>query len=146
MIWQHYDAASLRKLDGSEVVRPEAQERESLAEELREFHAKAPLTAFGDSDFHGIGPIGASRTYVFATERSARGVMEAIRAGRTVVYDRDHAYGDPVLLALAERSGGLPRTIGEWPITGWMSVLSRVGATGALAALLLFNRWNNVAR
>lgn len=146
VVWQHYDAASLRKLDGSEVVRPEAQERESLAGELREFHAKAALTAFGDSDYHGIGRVGASRTYVFATERTARGVMDAVRAGRTVVYDRNRAYGDPALLALADRNGGLPREIPEWPLRGWMFVLSRVGAVGALAALVLFNRWNNVAR
>jgi predicted metal-dependent phosphoesterase TrpH len=143
--WHNYDAASLRKLDGSEVVRPEAQDRESLAAELREFHAKAPLTAFGDSDYHGMGRIGSSRTYVFAAERSARGVMDAVRAGRTVVYDRDRAYGDPALIALAERSGGLPRAVPEWPISNWMTELSRVGAVGALAALVLFNRWNNVA-
>jgi len=145
VVWQNYDAASLQKLDASEVVRPEAQERARLAEELREFHAKAPLNAFGNSDFHGMGRIGASRTYVFATERSARGVMDAIRAGRTVVYDRNRAYGDPALIALAERNGGLPRAILEWPIHNWMSVLSRVGSVGALAALVLFNRWNNVA-
>jgi predicted metal-dependent phosphoesterase TrpH len=144
--WANYDAASMAKLDGSEVVRPEAQFNAVAAGELREFHARVPLTAFGNSDYHGIGAIGFSRTYVFATERTARGVMDAIRAGRTVVYDRDRAYGDPALIALADANGGLPRTLPQIPRPGWMRMLSRIGAFGAIATLLLFNRWNNVAR
>lgn len=145
-VWDHYDSASLRKLDGSEVVRPEAQYMEQGAAELREFHVRTPLTAFGNSDYHGFGLIGFSRTYVFATERTARGVMDAIRAGRTVVYDRDRAYGDPALIALADANGGLPRAMPQVPEPGWLRTFSRLCAVASIAILVLFNQWNNGAR
>jgi predicted metal-dependent phosphoesterase TrpH len=144
VVWANYDAASTARLDGSEVVRVESLFNPAAGDELREFHDRAPMTAFGDSDYHGMGPIGLPRTYVFATERSAKGVMDAIRAGRTVVYDREHAYGDPALVALAESNGGLPRPQPERPDPR-SRVFSRLGAMVAIVTLLLFNRWNNVA-
>jgi len=144
-VWDNFDPESIRKLDGSEVVRPEARYVEAAAAELREFHARAPLTAFGNSDYHGFGLIGFSRTYVFATARTPGAVMDAIRAGRTVVYDRDRAYGNPDLLALVDANGGLPRERPQVPEAGWLRTLSRLGAVISITVLVLFNQWNNVA-
>jgi hypothetical protein len=97
-------AEALRVLDGAEVVRPEAQGDERLASQLREFFSRADLTAIGDSDYHGIGLIGYSRTYVFARERTEQGVLDALREGRTVVYDRGRAFGDPAMIQMTSEN------------------------------------------
>jgi hypothetical protein len=48
--------------------------------------------------------MGLYRTYVFARELTAAGVVEAVRSGRTVAYDaHGRAYGDPSLFEIAER-------------------------------------------
>jgi PHP domain-containing protein len=135
-----YDAAVLQTLDGSEVVRPESQHDEESAAALREFFSRAHLTAIGATDFHGVGQIGYSRTYVFARSRTEPGVIEALREGRTVVYDRERAYGDPELIRLAAGSD-LPRAVPEVPVPGLWSVFSRVAALLVLTAAVLFNRW-----
>jgi hypothetical protein len=109
--WPAYDVAALQKLDGAEVVRPEAQHVERMASQLREFFRRAPLTVIGDTDYHGLAPLGYSRTYVFARTRTDQGVLDAVREGRTVVYDRERAYGDLGLIQLALDSGGLPSAV-----------------------------------
>jgi predicted metal-dependent phosphoesterase TrpH len=140
--WPTYDTAALAALDGAEVVRPEAQHIEALAAQLREFYARAKCTAIGDSDYHGIGTIGYSRTYVFARERSERGVLDAIREGRTVVYDRDRVFGDPAMIQLASEQGGLPRTLPVLPTPGVSRLFSRLTGVLAIVIVILFNGWN----
>lgn len=62
---------------------------------IREFFGRSPrLAAIGSTDYHGLGPLGYSRTSIFARERSEQGVIEAVRARRTVAYDRERVYGD----------------------------------------------------
>lgn len=139
--WPAYDAEAMRTLDGAEVVRPEAQDDETLAAQLRAFFGRADLTAIGASDFHGIGLMGYSRTYVFARSRTEEGVLDAIREGRTVVYDRERAYGDPAMIKIASENGGLPRAVPELPAPGAAKLFSRVAALLALAIALLFNKW-----
>ncbi len=130
--WPAYDADARGKLDGAEVVQPIAWESEEKAAQLRQFYASAHLTAFGDSDYHGLGPVGVCRTYVFVREATAQGVLEAIRAGRTVVYDRGRAYGDPELIRL-----GVPER--AVPMEGFAGLLSRVaGIAGLLIAFFSF--------
>ena len=131
----------LDKLDGAEIVRPEAQNSERMASMLREFSSRATLTAIGSSDYHGLGPIGYSRTYVFARERTERAVLDAVRERRTVVYDRDRAYGDPAMIRLAAANGGLPNAVPVLPAPGAARAFSRIGAVVALVCALLFNRW-----
>ena len=64
----------------------------------------ARLTAIGDTDYHlgpmspYLGEMGLCRTYVFVRERTEKGVLDALREGRTVVYDREHIYGDPAMI------------------------------------------------
>jgi hypothetical protein len=139
-VWPTYDADALRVLDAAEVVRPEAQNNDRAASELREFFGRAQVTAIGNSDYHGLGPMGYSRTYVFARERTERAVLDALREGRTVVYDRDLAYGDPAMIQLAA-SAGLSRDVPEWPTPGPVRFFSRVATFVALVVVLLFNRW-----
>ena len=139
--WPSFDDEVLEKLDGAEVVRPEAQHDERMAAQLRAFFGRAPLTAIGSSDYHGLGPVGYSRTYVFARERTGRAVLDAVREGRTVVYDRDRVYGDPGMIQIAERHGGLPRDVPQIPVPGAARAFSHVAAVVALLGALFFNRW-----
>src|SRR5262249_1531120 len=72
--------------------------------ELQQFYGRSRLTAIGDSDYHGLGPMGLCRTFVFARDDSERSILEALRAQHTVVYDRDgHAFGDPDLIYLTRQ-------------------------------------------
>jgi PHP-associated len=128
-------------LDGAEIVRPEAQHDERMALGLRDFFSRGSLTAIGSSDYHGFGLIGYCRTYVFARTRTVQGVLEAVRDGRTVVYSRDHAYGDPALIELASAIPDLPRGIPQLPAPGAARLFSRLTTLLVLGAILFFNRW-----
>jgi len=104
--WPEFDEDAMRGLDGAEVVHPVIYVRPKAHREIGEFFARKQMTAMGDSDYHGVGPLGLCRTYVFAADDSEGAVMEALRAGRTVVYERDgKAYGDPELVRLAAQNG-----------------------------------------
>ena len=140
MDWLADDAPELRAIDGAEVVRPEALASEEAAARLRAFFARGSFTAIGSSDFHGLGPMGYARTWVFAREATVAGVMDALRNGRTVVYGRDRVFGDPELIALAEQSG-LPHDVPPLPLPGALAWFSRIGILSALAGLLLFNQF-----
>lgn len=100
----------LRSVDGVEVAHPQ---RETSPEARRDFpkvyrraQAVHPgVAAIGSSDFHYFGPLGVCRTYVFARERTADGVLEALRAGRTVACDgRGKVFGSAAFAsAVADR-------------------------------------------
>ena len=66
--------------------------------------------------------------------------MEALRARRTAVYDRERAYGNSAMIRLAEENGGLPRGLQTLPVPGWARFFSRLAAIAALAGIFLFNR------
>ena len=138
--WEAWDAEAREKLDGAEVVRPDAQAIEALAEDLRRFYASAPLTAIGSSDWRGLSRLGNTRTYVFARERSEEGVLEALREGRTIVYDRGRPYGDPALIGLVEQNGGLPSDVPVMPEPGAARLFSRLAAVLGLLAFVLLNK------
>jgi hypothetical protein len=59
--------------------------------------------------------LGLCRTYVFAREASAEGVLEAIRAHRTVVVDGDRAWGDAALTRYAPELPRAPGRPSRWP-------------------------------
>lgn len=107
--WDAYDPRALAVLDGAEVAHPLVDGNEDRRDELIEFYkrvraARPSAAPIGSTDFHIRAPIGLCRTYVFARERSAPGVVEAIRSGRTVAYDSTgHAFGDAPLAKMAER-------------------------------------------
>jgi hypothetical protein len=139
--WPAYDPAARERLDGTEVVRPESWRDDHLAAELREFFATTPgAVAIGSSDYHGLVPMGYSRTYVFSRSRTPAGVLEAIRQRRVIVYARDRAFGDPALIRLASEvgvSGSAPAV----PLLGAGRLFSRVAGALALVGALLFNGW-----
>jgi hypothetical protein len=96
--WPAFDAAAIAQLDGVEVSQPISFAREEFRKDLEAFYQRSGAAAIGSSDYHGQGPLGFCRTYVFVREASESGVLEAIRAHRTVVLDRGRAYGDPHLI------------------------------------------------
>jgi len=105
--FQEYSDETAARLDGSEVMHPLVYGSVDDAAELRAFNTRAHVAAIGDSDFHGLGQIGMCRTYVFARERTAAGILEAVRTHRTVVYDGQYVYGDQPSIILANRDGRL---------------------------------------
>ncbi|MGA7381372.1 MAG: hypothetical protein WBX03_11010, partial [Terriglobales bacterium] len=104
--WPAFDEEAMRGLDGAEVVHPIIYVRAKARRDIPQFYARKRMTAMGDSDYHGVGPMGLCRTYVFAVDESESAVMEALRTGHTVVYEREgKAYGDPELVRLAALNG-----------------------------------------
>lgn len=99
--WPGWDSAAMARVDAAEVVHPVVFDDPKNRRELRQFFARRKLTAIGSSDFHESPSMGLCRTWVFVTENSERGVLEALRRGHTVVYDFDGAvFGDPDLIRL----------------------------------------------
>jgi hypothetical protein len=109
LFWRGWDPAARAALDGAEIAHPmmmgDPQARAELIEFTRATRVLNPrLAPIGSTDFHYRQPMGLCRTFLFAREYSEAGVLEAIRAGRTVAFDPDgRAYGDPGLVAAATR-------------------------------------------
>jgi hypothetical protein len=88
-------------IDGVETAHPvrhlgKKASRELDASVVRALSAHPAIAQIGSSDFHYLAPIGLCRTYIFAREATIDGVLEAIRAGRTVACDgQGRTYGDP---------------------------------------------------
>jgi hypothetical protein len=104
--------ADQKKLDGVEVFHPTALRHDDVAREYAAFfdeaskRAGAPLLALGSSDFHGGPGLGVCRTLVFARERTAAGVLEALHAGRAVAAMPDgRLAGDPRWIAALTGAG-----------------------------------------
>jgi hypothetical protein len=142
-----YDAEAMRKLDAAEVVHPLGLRNETLASQLREFYEHAHVTAIGDTDYHlgplspYIGEMGLCRTYVFVRERTGEDILDALRGGRTVVYDREHTYGDPAMIQLAAEDGRLPKLALAARERHFTTLLSGIlGVLGLLACSFLFGR------
>lgn len=129
--WPAYDDATARLLDGVEVMQPFVHVEPGRAGELLAFWKRSGAAAIGSSDWHGTGPLGLHRTYLFVREASAAGVFEAIRAKRTVVLDEDRAYGDPALVGFAPQLPRAPER--PSPVGGAMTVVG-------LAALVALRR------
>ena len=138
--WMSFDAPALEALDAAEVVRPEAMHDERAAGDLRTFFAKGAFAPIGSTDFHGLGEIGTARTYVFAYDRTAASIVDAVRAGRTVVFDRDRVYGNRELVSLLKDREAIVTQPPPWPRTEWMRVLSRFLAVAGLMVALLTGR------
>jgi predicted metal-dependent phosphoesterase TrpH len=140
--WPAYDESAMRKLDGSEVLHPAAYLRRRARAEMEQFHSRRVMTAVGSSDYHGLGRLGLCRTYVFAKDDGEPAILDALRAGRTVVYDRDgRVYGDPKLARLAAADGRLRARQARaeaGPDRSALFAASRLGAIAALLAVFAF--------
>jgi hypothetical protein len=80
--WGRWSDAAVKKLDGSEVEQPITILRADARREMYEFHERAGGAAIGSSDYHGLGPLGLTRTCVQARDNSEAAILEAVRAGR----------------------------------------------------------------
>ena len=101
--------------------------------ELSEFFQRSAalnpsLAAIGSSDFHFGGTLGECRTFLFADEFSAAGVLEAVRRGATVASDGYGTLtGDPVRVEIVRQmlAADPPPVRAPWPsrIASYVSVL-----------------------
>lgn len=137
--WRGYDAEAMGKLDAAEVLHPLAYGHPEEYLELQDFYGRAKLTAIGDSDYHGLLPMGLCRTFVFVREDSAGAILDALRAGHTVVYDRDaRAFGDPELIRLAAQEPRFAELRSLPSNDGFLTKASRVCGLLGLLGLFLF--------
>ena len=130
------DDAALAAVDGTEVAHPERLEkfrREYVKTFERARRLKPHIAPIGSSDFHNTPALGQCRTFVFVRERSAAGVLEALRAGRTVALD-DHGnmYGDPSLVERVRAAQPAGRTDANAPWRRLAVLLSWCGLAGVL--------------
>jgi hypothetical protein len=137
-LWHNYDARALQNLDGSEVLHPLTYFSRELAGEMREFYQRGNFAALGSSDYRGLGPAGLCRTYIFARQRTEQGVLEAIRARHTIVYDQGVYYGEQTFIDLARRDHlvSLEEADGVRPVSPWRNVARFAGTGGLLLAIL----------
>jgi hypothetical protein len=99
-------------LDGVETAHPVRHKSDKASRELNAAVTHAlrvhpGIAQIGSSDFHYLAPLGLCRTYIFARAVTVDGVLEAIRAGRTVACDaRGDVYGDPGLSRIVQDACG----------------------------------------
>jgi predicted metal-dependent phosphoesterase TrpH len=107
------------RLDATEVMHPLAYGTGGARlrwESIRNFYEQSAasghrLTAIGSSDYHFGSPLGICRTLVFAEGDDADAVLDALKHGRTVVFDREgKAYGDPALIEVLRQEPYTPRS------------------------------------
>ena len=126
---------ALTVLDGGEIAHPAIHSDPQARGHYAAFFnrgraAKATFAAIGSSDFHGSPGLALCRTYVFARERTAAAIIEAVRSGRTVAEDAEgKLYGDPDLVAIVGRQ----RPAGRTDPHPW---IRRVSITAAWLGLL----------
>ena len=131
--WARADPETLALLDGLEVAHPLrliAEERadvDALHARIRQI--KPTIAAIGSSDYHFGAPMGAWRTRLLVREVSAAGVLEAIRAGRTIAATPDgqtfgpREWTEPAALTpTTVRDPDTPRQ--HWAMLGaWLALL-----------------------
>lgn len=97
--------AAFAEVDGIESAHPARHAAARTARELDDAVVEATrvhpgIAQIGASDFHYLAPLGVCRTFVFVREVTPSGVIEAIRAGRTVGCDAlGQTYGEARLIA-----------------------------------------------
>jgi hypothetical protein len=131
------DDATVALLDGTETAHPVdevSQQQDFTAFFERARRLKPHIAPIGSSDFHVSPALALCRTFVFARERSAAGVLEAIRSGRTVAIDEDGGrYGDPALVRLIAHAPAVGRSD---QYAGWRLLSVALAWVGVLGMLL----------
>jgi predicted metal-dependent phosphoesterase TrpH len=128
-----YDSdGAVALLDGTEAAHPArlSEEKAGFAAFFERARRLKPMVApIGSSDFHVSGLLGECRTLVFARERSAAAVIEAIRGGRTLAVNEDGSLiGDSRLVQLVrgELPAGRTRAHSGWPqlavVLAWLGL------------------------
>ncbi len=132
------------QLDGVEVMHPIAFASRSPSwqwHDLVAYHEETTPrpAAIGSSDYHFASILGLCRTLVFVEEpATAASVLDAIRARRTVVVDRDgNLLGSPELVDALRNEPYVPRTSdyayrGENGADRVLRLVSLLGVTGVV--------------
>jgi hypothetical protein len=140
--WPGWDDEAVATLDGYERAHPSMDWNEHNKTDFASFEHRAVarnprIATIGSSDFHWNGAPGWCRTYLLARERTEAGVLDAVRAGRTVAADaHGHLYGDSQLVTIVEAAGGFVPP----PETDRWRTLSIVSAWLGLLGLLVLGR------
>jgi hypothetical protein len=137
----------IEKLDGAEVMHPVAYASGERGQEIRDFYRNAEaagrnLTAVGSSDYHWFNSLGMCRTYVFVRNNDEGEILDALRVGRTVVYDPEGTgYGMPELIELL-REEPIKRDVGDYNYSGAgaIDLVTRTCGWLGLLGLVLFGR------
>jgi hypothetical protein len=135
-----WDDASVALLDGHERAHPSMRRPEPGAD-FAAFGVRAAalnpgIAPIGSSDFHSGAAPGYCRTWVLARERSAAGVIAAVRDGRTVAMDMDgRLYGKTEYVRLV-RDAGVARPVTTRP-SAWARASVAAAAMGLLLLVLL---------
>ena len=80
--------------------------RNTARRDLAAFYERAKavhpsIAAIGSTDFHQTAPLGLGRTYLLVKQPTQAGILDAIRAGRTVACNGlGQALGPPDLVAM----------------------------------------------
>jgi hypothetical protein len=133
-----WDDRGFAAVDGTEVAR--ADDREQDRRDYIDAFARAQrlnprIAAIGSSDVHGTLGLGDSRTFVFVRERSQKGVLDAIRTGRTVAEnDRGELFGDPNLVKAIRANAPGGRTDPHRWVRRLGVVLAWIGVAGMVVA------------
>lgn len=134
--WPAFPPETMGLLDGAEVLQPTAYSSRAAGRELRAFYARGHMAAIASSDWHGMGPPGICRTWVFTHGESPAEILRAIREGHTVVYDRGEYFGDARLIALAAADSRLSKGNAGAP----PGLFSRIPASLGLLGVAIFWR------
>ena len=130
------EAGALEALDGFEAASSNGAVSNTAAFTRRAMIRRPSLAAIGASDFHYFAPLGVCRTFLFVTERSRAGVLDAIRRGRTVACDgRGDTYGPAEFAAAASVEC---QRLAASPAAGrrWIDGVATCGAWLGLTALV----------
>jgi hypothetical protein len=106
--WRFISDADLLALDGVEVSHPMIHLRPETRLDVAAFYDRArsvhpAIAAIGSTDFHQVAPVGLSRTYLLVKAATQMGIVDAIRAGRTVACDGlGRAAGPPDLVEMVK--------------------------------------------
>jgi hypothetical protein len=132
-----WDPPAQRLLDGAEVMHPlrlgytkGGRELDNFFETTRGINPS--VAAIGSTDFHMSAPLGLCRTYIATDNRTAGGVLAAIREGRTAA-----ACGDKELVGETEAVDTVRKAIASLPAGEPPSSTEKLCAFLALAALAL---------
>jgi len=129
---------AIAMLDGAEVAHPMMEQGEGQRQELLAFYERGRrlnphLAAIGSSDVHTMPTMAKCRTLLLARDKSAEGVLDAIRSGRTVAMDpQGRLYGPPELVRQIDEKRPVGRTDAHPGIRRLSLGMALLGGLGVL--------------
>jgi hypothetical protein len=136
------DDRTVAQLDGTEIAHPAMETDRFFRDDLAAFFERArrlnpSIAPIGSSDFHVSGGLGRCRTLLFVRERTAAGVLDAIRQARTVAVDGNgRLHGDAALVRLVEQTEASRQS--DLPHAGWRRLSMMLAWLGVLGIVVMF--------